>query len=51
MVAGRYFADLLATGKLTLCERNYECLDGADALLVDAHFEVGWGNRLEFITG
>ncbi|HYJ79086.1 MAG TPA: UDP-glucose/GDP-mannose dehydrogenase family protein [Longimicrobiaceae bacterium] len=32
--AGRYFADLLATGALTLCERNYDCLEGADALLV-----------------
>jgi UDPglucose 6-dehydrogenase len=32
--AGRYFADLLATGQLTLCERNYDCLEGADALLV-----------------
>ncbi|HEX5725171.1 MAG TPA: UDP-glucose/GDP-mannose dehydrogenase family protein [Longimicrobiaceae bacterium] len=32
--AGRYFADLLETGALSLCERNYDCLDGADALLV-----------------
>ncbi|HEX6750213.1 MAG TPA: UDP-glucose/GDP-mannose dehydrogenase family protein [Longimicrobium sp.] len=32
--AGRYFADLLATGSLELCERNYDCLPGADALLV-----------------
>ncbi|HET6232635.1 MAG TPA: UDP-glucose/GDP-mannose dehydrogenase family protein [Longimicrobiaceae bacterium] len=32
--AGRYFADLLATGDLSLCERNYDCLSGADALLV-----------------
>lgn len=32
--AGRYFADLLETGALTLCERNYDCLEGADALLV-----------------
>jgi UDPglucose 6-dehydrogenase len=32
--AGRYFADLLETGALTLCEHNYECLEGADALLV-----------------
>ncbi|HEX8694185.1 MAG TPA: UDP-glucose/GDP-mannose dehydrogenase family protein [Longimicrobium sp.] len=32
--AGRYFADLLATGALALCERNYDCLEGADALLV-----------------
>jgi UDPglucose 6-dehydrogenase len=32
--APRYFADLLETGALTLCERNYDCLPGADALLV-----------------
>jgi UDPglucose 6-dehydrogenase len=32
--APRYFADLLATGALELCERNYDCLEGADALLV-----------------
>ncbi|HEX8907327.1 MAG TPA: UDP-glucose/GDP-mannose dehydrogenase family protein [Longimicrobiaceae bacterium] len=32
--APRYFADLLETGALELCERNYDCLDGADALLV-----------------
>ncbi|HYW06371.1 MAG TPA: UDP-glucose/GDP-mannose dehydrogenase family protein [Longimicrobium sp.] len=32
--AGRYFADLLDTGALTLCEHNYECLNGADALLI-----------------
>ncbi|HEX8431879.1 MAG TPA: UDP binding domain-containing protein, partial [Longimicrobium sp.] len=32
--AGRYFADLLATGALALCEHNYDCLDGADALLI-----------------
>jgi UDPglucose 6-dehydrogenase len=32
--APRYFADLIETGALTLCERNYDCLDGADALLV-----------------
>ncbi|HEX2205247.1 MAG TPA: UDP-glucose/GDP-mannose dehydrogenase family protein [Longimicrobium sp.] len=32
--AGRYFADLLETGALSLCERNYDCLPGADALLV-----------------
>ncbi|HEU0053938.1 MAG TPA: UDP-glucose/GDP-mannose dehydrogenase family protein [Longimicrobium sp.] len=32
--AGRYFADLLETGALTLCEHNYDCLEGADALLV-----------------
>ncbi|HEU4561720.1 MAG TPA: UDP-glucose/GDP-mannose dehydrogenase family protein [Longimicrobium sp.] len=32
--APRYFADLLATGALELCERNYDCLEDADALLV-----------------
>jgi UDPglucose 6-dehydrogenase len=32
--AGRYFADHLASGALTLCEHNYECLEGADALLI-----------------
>jgi UDPglucose 6-dehydrogenase len=32
--AGRYFADLLETGALTLCEHNYDCVEGADALLV-----------------
>jgi UDPglucose 6-dehydrogenase len=32
--AGRYFADLVATGALSLCEHNYDCLEGADALLV-----------------
>jgi len=32
--AGRYFADLIATGALSLCEHNYDCLTGADALLV-----------------
>jgi UDPglucose 6-dehydrogenase len=32
--AERYFADLLAEGSLELCEHNYDCLDGADALLV-----------------
>jgi UDPglucose 6-dehydrogenase len=32
--APRYFADLLETGALTVCEHNYDCLDGADALLV-----------------
>jgi UDP-glucose 6-dehydrogenase len=32
--AGRYFADLIATGSLTLFEHNYDCLNGADALLV-----------------
>jgi UDPglucose 6-dehydrogenase len=32
--AGRYFADLLETGALAVCEHNYDCLAGADALLV-----------------
>jgi UDPglucose 6-dehydrogenase len=32
--AERYFGDLLPGGRLTLCEKNYECLEGADALLV-----------------
>ncbi|HEX9935477.1 MAG TPA: UDP-glucose/GDP-mannose dehydrogenase family protein [Longimicrobium sp.] len=32
--APRYFADLMETGALELCERNYDCLEDADALLV-----------------
>jgi UDPglucose 6-dehydrogenase len=32
--APRYFADLMETGELELCDRNYDCLEGADALLV-----------------
>jgi UDPglucose 6-dehydrogenase len=32
--AARYFADLLEDGAVVLCEHNYDCLDGADALLV-----------------
>ncbi len=32
--AGRYFADLIEKGELSLCEHNYDCLSGADALLV-----------------
>ncbi len=32
--AERYFPDLLASGALSLCERNYDCLEAADALLV-----------------
>jgi UDPglucose 6-dehydrogenase len=32
--AERHFADLLAGGCLALCEHNYDCLGGADALLV-----------------
>jgi UDPglucose 6-dehydrogenase len=29
-----YFADLIEAGKLELCERNFDCVEGADALLV-----------------
>jgi UDPglucose 6-dehydrogenase len=32
--AARAFADLIESGSLTLCEHNYDCLHGADALLV-----------------
>ncbi|HEX6370390.1 MAG TPA: UDP-glucose/GDP-mannose dehydrogenase family protein [Longimicrobium sp.] len=32
--AAHYFADLLAEGSLALCEHNYDCLEGADALLI-----------------
>jgi UDPglucose 6-dehydrogenase len=32
--AERHFADLLGGGSLSLCEHNYDCLGGADALLV-----------------
>jgi UDPglucose 6-dehydrogenase len=32
--AAHHFPDLVASGELTLCERNYDCLEGADALLV-----------------
>ena len=32
--AAHHFADLLAEGRLSLCEHNYDCLEGADALLV-----------------
>ncbi|HEU4883537.1 MAG TPA: UDP-glucose/GDP-mannose dehydrogenase family protein [Longimicrobium sp.] len=32
--AAHYFADLLAEGSLQLCEHNYDCLEGADALLI-----------------
>jgi UDPglucose 6-dehydrogenase len=32
--AARHFSDLLADNRLELCEHNYDCLDGADALLV-----------------
>jgi UDPglucose 6-dehydrogenase len=32
--AERYFADLLEDGAVKLCEKNYDCLEGADALLV-----------------
>ena len=32
--AERYFADLIAAGSLKLCDKNYDCLEGADALLI-----------------
>jgi UDPglucose 6-dehydrogenase len=32
--ASYYFGDLLASGALRVCERNYDCVEGADALLV-----------------
>ena len=32
--AERHFKDLLDGGTLALCEHNYDCLEGADALLV-----------------
>ncbi|HET6764460.1 MAG TPA: UDP-glucose/GDP-mannose dehydrogenase family protein [Longimicrobiaceae bacterium] len=32
--AARYFEDLVRAGSLAFCERNYDCLGGADALLV-----------------
>jgi UDPglucose 6-dehydrogenase len=32
--AARHFGDLLTAGSLSLCEHNYDCLAGADALLV-----------------
>ncbi|WP_420126728.1 UDP-glucose dehydrogenase family protein [Longimicrobium sp.] len=32
--AAHYFADLLAEGALQLCEHNYDCLEGSDALLI-----------------
>lgn len=32
--AERHFADLLEGGGLSLCRRNYDCLEGADALLL-----------------
>jgi UDPglucose 6-dehydrogenase len=32
--AERYFEDLIGRGALTLCEHNYDCLEGADALMV-----------------
>jgi UDPglucose 6-dehydrogenase len=32
--AERHFADLLAERSLSICEKNYNCLEGADALLV-----------------
>ena len=32
--AQRHFSDLLEAGTLELCDRNFDCLEGADALLV-----------------
>ena len=32
--AARHFSDLVAEGRLQLCDHNYDCLTGADALLV-----------------
>jgi UDPglucose 6-dehydrogenase len=32
--AEREFGDLLGSGDLQLCDKNYDCLEGADALLV-----------------
>jgi UDPglucose 6-dehydrogenase len=32
--AERHFSDLLGEGKLSLCEKNYDCLEGSDGLLV-----------------
>lgn len=32
--AERHFAELLENGSLELCEHNYDCLSGADALLI-----------------
>ncbi len=32
--AARHFADLLESGRFSVCERNYDCVEGADALLV-----------------
>ncbi|MBA2669892.1 MAG: UDP-glucose/GDP-mannose dehydrogenase family protein [Gemmatimonadetes bacterium] len=32
--AEHYFADLLEDGSLQLCDGNYDCIEGADALLV-----------------
>jgi len=32
--AERHFADLVESGALVLCDHNFDCLDGADALLV-----------------
>lgn len=32
--AERHFSDLLAEGRMEICEHNYDCLNGADALLV-----------------
>jgi UDPglucose 6-dehydrogenase len=32
--AGHHFADLIASGALRLCDQNYDCLPGADALVI-----------------
>jgi UDPglucose 6-dehydrogenase len=32
--AEHYFSDLIESGSLVLCDKNYDCLEGADALLV-----------------
>src|SRR5690606_5470291 len=32
--ADRHFGDLLSSGALTVCEKNFDCLEGADALLI-----------------
>jgi UDPglucose 6-dehydrogenase len=38
--AARHFADLLAEGRMELCEHSYDCLDGAAALLVLTEWNV-----------
>jgi UDPglucose 6-dehydrogenase len=49
--AWRYFADLLETDALTLCERNYDCLPGADALLVLTEWQPYRNPDFERIRG